>query len=123
MSIQHDPVALARIYAAHDIGHGVWQMLDTAMISDSWTWEFSVAYKKRFGCEPPPGLSTLDESGRLEYDQAVYVQVHDEVHNAASNEMMTHAEWVTEDTPSFEPALEPAAAAALEAAFARADPA
>ena len=115
----HDSDTLARIYAATDYGQGVWQMLDTAMISDDWDVAFEGAYRQRFADQPlPPGLSLLHINQRPHYDEKIYRQVQYDVHNAALDQMMEHHVMITEDEASFNAGLEPAAYAALEAALA-----
>lgn len=112
-----DPDALARIYAASDTGHGVWQMLDSAMITRDWDSAFTAAFWQRFGRRPPPGTTHEEFSLRLHHDEEVYRQVHSAVHAAAFDQMMEHHVMVTDDCPDFGAGLEPAAAAALQAAF------
>lgn len=114
----HDSDTLARIYAATDYGQGVWQMLDTAMISDDWDVAFEGAYRQRFADQPlPPALNLLHTSQRPHYDEETYRQVYSVVHDAAFEQMMAHHVTIAEDDVSYRGALQPAAAAALEAAL------
>ena len=115
--IEHDPLSVARIYAASDTGHGVWQMLDTGMDTAEWDSAFADAYRERFGEPPPPGTSLRQHSMRLAYDVDTYQEVYRAGNEAAHFKMMEHAVMVTEDCATFGEALGPAAAAVLETAF------